>query len=102
MLTIRELVDKDEMLKYIHVLNDLYPSLTLEQYSKELDVMLPHNYGQVGVFEADECLGISGFWIGNKLWCGKYLELASLFPRPLAVVNVDGGLDLHGVLLWGP
>jgi hypothetical protein len=48
MLTVRELVDKDEMLKYIHVLNDLYPTLTLEQYSKELDLMLPHNYGQVG------------------------------------------------------
>ena len=36
MLTLRELVDKNEMLKYIHVLNDLYPALILEQYSKEL------------------------------------------------------------------
>lgn len=78
MLTVRELNDKEEMLKYIHVLNDLYPSLTLEQYSKELDVMLPHNYGQVAVFEGEECLGISGFWVGNKLWCGKYLELDNI------------------------
>jgi GNAT superfamily N-acetyltransferase len=78
MLTVRELNDKEEMLKYIHVLNDLYPSLTQEQYSTELDVMLPHNYGQVGVFEGEECLGISGFWIGNKLWCGKYLELDNI------------------------
>jgi GNAT superfamily N-acetyltransferase len=78
MLTVREIVDKEEMLQYIHVLNDLYPSLTLEQYSKELDLMLPHNYGQVGVFENEDCLGISGFWIGNKLWCGKYLELDNI------------------------
>jgi hypothetical protein len=40
--------------------------------------MLLHNYGQVGVFENDEWLGISGFWIGNKLWCGKYLELDNI------------------------
>jgi GNAT superfamily N-acetyltransferase len=40
--------------------------------------MLPHNYGQVGVFEEDICLGLSGFWIGTKLWCGKYLELDNI------------------------
>ncbi len=78
MLTVRELIDKEEMLKYIHVLNDLYPSLTLGQYSKELDLMLPHNYNQVGVFDDEECLGLSGFWLGNKLWCGKYLELDNI------------------------
>lgn len=78
MMTVRELVDKDEMLSHLPILNDLYSSLTLEEYSNELDIMLPHNYGQVGVFENDECIAISGFWIGNKLWCGKYLELDNI------------------------
>ena len=66
------------MLKNLSVLQDLYPSLTLSEYSSELDLMLPHNYGQVGVFEGDICLGLSGFWIGTKLWCGKYLELDNI------------------------
>ena len=78
MLVVRELIDKEEMLKNLRVLQDLYPSLTLSEYSSELDVMLPHNYGQVGVFEGDICLGLSGFWIGTKLWCGKYLELDNI------------------------
>ena len=78
MLVVRELIDKEEMLKNLSVLQDLYPSLTLSEYSLELDVMLPHNYGQVGVFEGDICLGLSGFWIGTKLWCGKYLELDNI------------------------
>ena len=78
MLVVRELIDKEEMLKNLSVLQDLYPSLTLSEYSSELDLMLPHNYGQVGVFEGDICLGISGFWIGTKLWCGKYLELDNI------------------------
>ena len=78
MLVVRELIDKEEMLKNLSVLQDLYPSLTLSEYSTELDLMLPHNYGQVGVFEGDICLGLSGFWIGTKLWCGKYLELDNI------------------------
>jgi GNAT superfamily N-acetyltransferase len=78
MLVVRELIDKQEMLKNLSVLQDLYPSLTLIEYSSELDLMLPHNYGQVGVFEGDICLGLSGFWIGTKLWCGKYLELDNI------------------------
>jgi len=78
MITVRELTDKEEMLKYILVLKELYPSLTPEEYATELDQMLPHNYGQVGVFEEERCLGLSGFWIGTKLWCGKYLELDNI------------------------
>lgn len=77
-LIVRELDGIDEMLKYLHVLNELYPSLTLSSYKEELSFMLQHNYGQVGVFSGEECLGISGFWIGNKLWCGKYLELDNI------------------------
>ncbi len=78
MLTVRELVDKQEMMNNISVLQVLYPSLTLAEYDAELDQMLPHNYGQVGVFDGENCLGISGFWIGTKLWCGKYLELDNI------------------------
>ena len=80
-MLVRELVDKEEMLKYLPVLNELYPSLTAEEYSRELDEMLPCRYGQIAVFEEDECVAICGFWIGNKLWIGKYLELDNIVVR---------------------
>ncbi|MCX6196600.1 MAG: GNAT family N-acetyltransferase [Flavobacteriia bacterium] len=78
MLTIRELTGKQEMMCHITVLNAIYPSLTVEEYDRELDQMLQHNYGQVAVFDDEICIGISGFWIGTKLWCGKYLELDNI------------------------
>ena len=78
MLTIRELTGKQEMMDNINVLNAIYPSLTVEEYDRELDQMLQHNYGQVAVFDDEICIGISGFWIGTKLWCGKYLELDNI------------------------
>jgi hypothetical protein len=66
-MLVRELVDKTEMLAQLSVLNELYPNLTLDEYAVELDEMLPHRYGQVAVFDENECIAISGFWIGNKL-----------------------------------
>lgn len=80
-MIIRELNSKEEMLQYLHVLNDLYPTLTMEEYERDLENMLPHNYGQVAVFDGDTCVGISGFWLGTKLWCGKYLELDNIVVK---------------------
>lgn len=73
-MELRELTTKEEMLKNYPLLEEFYPSLTLEDYNRELDIMLPHNYGQVAMYDGEECVGMSGYWIGSKLWCGKYLE----------------------------
>jgi GNAT superfamily N-acetyltransferase len=79
MMTIRELKGKEEMLAQFEVMQELYPSLTLETYASLLDGMLPNNkYGQVAVFHDDVCIGIAGFWIGTKVWCGTYLEIDNL------------------------
>ena len=74
-MEIRELKTIDEMISQLSVMQELYPSLTEIQYHEMLSEMLPNNYGQIAVFEDGKCVGISGYWIGTKLWCGKYLEL---------------------------
>lgn len=74
-MEIRELTTKEAMLRYLPVMQELYPALTHAYYDEMLTRMLPHNYGQVGVFDGETCLGISGYWYGTKLWCGPYLEL---------------------------
>jgi len=71
-MIIRELHGVEEMLCTLDVLQELYPSLTTENYLAELNDMLPNNrYGQVAVFDNDQCIGVSGYWIGTKLWCGN-------------------------------
>jgi GNAT superfamily N-acetyltransferase len=74
-MEIRVLKTKQEMLANYELLLEVYPNLKMEEYDRELDDMIPHNYGQVAVFIDNECVGLTGFWIGTKLWCGKYLEL---------------------------
>jgi len=80
-LRVEFLYDKQQMLAQLDVLQGLYPSLTMAQYATELDLMLPHNYSQLAVFDQDECIAICGIWIGNKLWVGKYLELDNIVVK---------------------
>ena len=74
-MEILEIIGKDKMLENFELLLEVYPNLTKDQYSIELDEMLNSSYGQVGVFNKGECVGMTGYWIGTKLWCGKYMEL---------------------------
>ncbi len=74
-MELKELISKEEMLQNFDLIREMYPSITLEEYSNELDIMLPHNYGQVAIYDGATCAGLTGFWVGSKLWCGKYMEL---------------------------
>ena len=74
-MEIRELKTIDEMISNLSVMQELYPTLTEIQYYEMLSEMIPNNYGQIAVFDNEKCVGISGYWIATKLWCGKYLEL---------------------------
>lgn len=65
----------DEMLPQWSLVTELYPEMTLEKYTELLQKMLPHNYRQVVAFNGSQAVGLSGIWIGHKLWCEKYLEL---------------------------
>lgn len=81
-LEIKELNTVAEMLQHIDVIRFLYPGLSAEKYESMLQDMIPSNYGQAAVFDNGICIGISGFWLGTKLWCGKYLELDNVVIHP--------------------
>ncbi|NBX38042.1 MAG: GNAT family N-acetyltransferase [Flavobacteriia bacterium] len=77
-MEILELTTLEDMLGTYEVLTELYPSLSLEQYREELRFMIQHNYSQIAVLEQQVFVGVSGLWLGNKLWCGKYLEIDNI------------------------
>ena len=43
-MSIIELLEKEEMLKAFSLLTELYPKMSMEEYSNQLDIMIPHNY----------------------------------------------------------
>ncbi len=81
-LTLKELKTLPEMLEQLHLIQQLYPDYTIDIYADLLEEMLPNNYKQVVVYENEQSVGLSGFWVGTKLWCGKYLELDNVIVHP--------------------
>ena len=81
-LEIKELTTVSQMLAQIEVMQNLYPKLSIEKYESYLNEMIPRGYVQIGVFENDVCMGITGCWFGTKLWSGKYLEIDNFIVHP--------------------
>jgi len=74
-MKIIELNTKSEMLKAYELLLELYPDLVYKDFENQLDVMMPNNYSMIAICDNNNIIALAGIWIGNKLWCGKYLEL---------------------------
>ena len=70
-----ELTTIDEMMEQFPLIQQLYPDYSTEKYHDLLSAMLPNNYKQLIVVANGTTIGLAGFWIGTKLWSGKYLEL---------------------------
>ena len=70
-----ELTTIDEMMEQFSLIQQLYPDYSTEKYHDLLNAMLPNNYKQLIVVENGITIALAGFWIGTKLWSGKYLEL---------------------------
>ncbi|MBK7691946.1 MAG: GNAT family N-acetyltransferase [Bacteroidetes bacterium] len=74
-IRIVEIQSVEEMLLNFHLLVKLTPSLTRETYQQHLQNMIPHNYFQIVALMGDKIVGVSGYWIATKLYCGRYLEI---------------------------
>ncbi|WP_429670530.1 GNAT family N-acetyltransferase [Flavobacterium flavipigmentatum] len=81
-MTITELTTIEEMMAQMETIKFLYPNISKEKYRAFLLDMIPHNYTQIGVFENNICLGITGCWSATKLWTGKYLEIDNFVVHP--------------------
>ncbi len=66
----------ESMRKQYPLLKQLNPTLTPERYEALLAAILKQGgYFQVGCFEGDQCVGLTGVWIGTQIWCGKFIEV---------------------------
>jgi GNAT superfamily N-acetyltransferase len=73
--TIKQFDTLSEMLSHHSLIQQLYPKMTLLQYELLLKEMIPLQYKQIGVFEDEKIVGISGYWVNTRLWCGKYIDI---------------------------
>lgn len=74
-LTIRELNGLDEMLSIYPVFRQSNSHLDETAFRERLSAMFAQgNYRCIAAYTGDRMVGLSGFWTGAQLWCGKYIE----------------------------
>lgn len=74
-IKIIEIENIEEMRLNYPLVTQLTPTLTMDKYQKYLQEMIPHNYHQIIAKFNEVIVGLSGYWIATKLYCGKYLEV---------------------------
>lgn len=90
-MELRRLTTVEQMLPHFELVRQLTASLTFEEYKALLAAMIPHNYAMIAAFEGDRCLGLSGYWIGHKLYSGKYMEIDNFIVDESAREQGIGG-----------
>ncbi|MDP4262828.1 MAG: GNAT family N-acetyltransferase [Bacteroidota bacterium] len=71
----RELATVTEMKDTYELLKQLGYDYDLDTYMNYLEDMIPKGYKQMVVLENDRYIGVAGFWLSTKLFCGPYVEL---------------------------
>jgi GNAT superfamily N-acetyltransferase len=78
-LTIREFVDKKEMLSSYGLISQMYPKIDFATYEKNLDEMIRlNNYKMATAFLGEEMVGVVGYWVSLMLYCGRYIQASNL------------------------
>lgn len=80
-LEIRELTT-EELPSILPLVEQHNPKLAPEELRRRLGEMISHGYKCIAAFQDGRMLGVSGYWVGAKFWCGKYLEPDNVFVLP--------------------
>jgi ribosomal protein S18 acetylase RimI-like enzyme len=87
--TIKTSLNKSQMLDQYPLILQLNPGMKKQRFEEMIEALQALPYSMLGIFEGEKCIGICGYWIMTKLYCGKYLELDN--------VVVDGAYRSAGI-----
>jgi GNAT superfamily N-acetyltransferase len=70
-----------ELPSLLPLVHEANPQIALDTLQSRLSAMLPHGYRAVGAFENQALIGVCGFWIFPRFWCGKQMDLDNFVVR---------------------
>ena len=77
-LIIREL-STEELPSILPLIEQHNAKQAPEELRRRLEVMIPLGYRCIAAFMGERMVGVAGFWVGAKFWCGEYLEPDNVF-----------------------
>ena len=73
-ITLRELTP-DELPTILPFIQQLNPHQEPAELARRLAVMMPLNYHCLAAFDGTTMVGVCGFWLGMRFWCGEYIDI---------------------------
>ncbi len=80
-ITLREL-SPAEIPSIFPLVNLHNARVTKARFTAALKDMLPNGYHAVGAFDGTRMVGVSGFWLRSRFWCGRQLDIDNFFVHP--------------------
>lgn len=80
-ITLREL-SPEEIHGIFPLIQVLNPALTKATFTARLKKMAPLGYRAVAAFEGERMVGLSGFWMWTRFWCGTHLDIDNFVVHP--------------------
>lgn len=80
-LTVREL-RPGEIPEIFPLIQALNPNITRRVFTTRLKKMMPLGYRVMAVFDGTKMVGISGFWLWTRFWCGTHLDIDNFVVDP--------------------
>ena len=87
-VTIREL-HADEFPSILPLIERHNVNVPPDELRRRLDVMAPQGYHCIAAFHEGRIVGVAGYWLGARFYCGEYMDVDN--------VVVDPELRSHGI-----
>ena len=73
--TFKLLQSFEERIQVYELYTQLNPKLSVAKFENRMKTIMDEKgYQLLAMYLGDQLVGISGFWIATKLYCGRYLE----------------------------
>jgi GNAT superfamily N-acetyltransferase len=78
---IREL-SADQFLLILPLIERHNATIPAEELRRRLTVMVPHGYHCIAAFMEDRVVGVAGYWLGARFYCGEYMDVDNVVVDP--------------------
>ena len=80
-LVIREL-ETVELPRILPLIQTHNPDIDPGELRRRLEAMIPHGYHCIAAIQEDQIVGVAGYWLGVRLWCGEYMDVDNVVVAP--------------------
>lgn len=73
-IVVREL-DHEELPLILPLIEKHNAKIPPDELKRRLEAMIPHGYHCIAAFLDDRIVGVAGYWLGARFYCGEYMDV---------------------------